>query len=277
MSLEHLLEIAKKIEGQRDSLITEAKGLTSYFISALFNTFFFVYIESLSEMAKADKSIDDSIRNQYWRSRFTSLRYLLETYLTAAHVLAKIGPERDVTVVSLALHQRTYLHKMNLYIHTAKPTEKSRLAIEDDADGYKKILQKFPTPWDTKLPTELKNLPDPNSEAWMLLGLKYYKNNKIPYTGQNGEIHTNPLVLESIKQSFQVEPLKMLESYYQILSMQGHPTLETFEDYDKFEKSTLEEKIRLIQEQNLKFNMPILKILGEAMIRLGDIALKERK
>lgn len=264
MTKEELQKIVDELSAERN------KSLTSLSDNELVDIFFRIHINIFtSTFFPASVELLDEIKDLnsaymvYFRLRTNAVRYLLELYLTFAHIANLSQADRFVRVHVMSIKEKIDLHQTDLEIHKLSPTEATLDKLNNNGKEYIEFLSLHGN-LDNKLPSSIGDFFENGTSVKKSLK-QFGVGSDIKYTE---EIKNNSKISEDTK--------IQLFSMYSLLSLYAHPKLSTIVKFEKFIGFTEEQKRTEIQKGRDEVGA-FLKFISQHMLILTKEVLVEKQ
>lgn len=268
MDPKKLEKILKELEKERDTslVIFSNQELVDLFFQMQINIFVSTYFLAFTELRDKINDISSMYR-AYFCTRISAVRYLLELYLSVAHIASLPISGRSDEVFSLAISEKINIHKVDLELHKISNTQNTQNKINENRTEYQKFIETFNDLSD-KIPKTIDGFfinGILNKAAISTSEIKYFNHGKINYTE---EIKTNQNIKESTKEYFLLT--------YSLLSLDVHPTISSLGEFEKFIGLGEEQKKISIQNKRKQLET-LLKLISEQMLSLTRSLLIEKQ
>lgn len=264
MTKEELQKIVNELSVVRDEAIkTFSKNeLVDRFFLSQINIFTSTYFLASTELLSEIKDLNDAYP-AYFRLRVSAVRYLLELYLTSAHIANLSQADRFARVHAMSIKEKIDLHQTDLEIHKLSPTEATLDKLNNNGKEYIEFLSLHGN-LDNKLPSSIDDFFENGTSVKKSLK-QFGIGTDIKYTE---EIKNNSKIPEDTK-------IKMF-SMYSLLSLDIHPKLTTIIEFEKFIGFTEEQKRTEIQKGRDEVGA-FLKFISQHMLILTKEVLVEKQ
>lgn len=254
-----LEKLLKKLENERNKTLTALSNrkLVERFFRMQINIFTSTYFLALVELKD---EIDDlaSAYRIYFRLKVNAVRYLLELYLTTAHIAFSPKADRFREVYSLAISEKINIHKIDLELHQLSRNKQTQDKLDRNRSEYTEFIKTFGN-LSNRMPSSIDDFftnGKPTQSSVSCSGITYYKHGKINYTE---EMKNNSSIIEPTKTHFLLA--------YPLLSLETHPSISSLEDFEKFIGLDELHKKKEIQYKREQLKT-LLKLVGEQMLFL---------
>lgn len=260
--------ILKELEKERDKSlqIFSNTELVDLFLRAQLNIFTSVYFLALVEFKDESKELADTYRI-YFRSRTNAVRYLLELYLTFAHIVESQDRFNKIYSFNISQQINLFINDLDLDCranHAQKPS--TLKALNSRRSAYKNFLRTFGN-HSNKMPSSIDDITNAALENGLFsktklnrvaisFGFEYFKHTIINFSE---EIRKNKNIDTKQKEN--------IIRAYDLLSLDVHPTVSSITEFEQFIGSSLENKHKIIQYRD-ELSISLLRIVGEHMLSL---------
>lgn len=272
----HIEKILKELEKERNNSLKHLSDtdLVDLFLRMQINIFTSVYFLALVEFKDKTLEFADTYRI-YFRARINAVRYLLELYLTFAHIMEANNRLSKVYSLNISQQINLFINDLDLDNRANQEQKPSTLkALVDRRAAYKSFVGTFKSTSHT-MPSSVDDIINNARENGVIskaklaknakaYGFEYFKHNIINFSE---EIRNNANVDTKQREN--------ILRAYDLLSLDVHPTVAGFTEFEQFIGSIPENKHKLILNKD-ELAISLLKVIGEHMLSLSRKLIAEK-